>query len=81
MTATYAGLARWLHPGAPSTPVLSTKVLKTNWADWCEGAAAKTAMMRVVVPSACHQMEMLLMCLSSRTPKVLTSPWQMSTPA
>lgn len=80
MTTTYAGLARSPHPGA-STPVLSMKVRKTNLADWCEGAAAKTAMTKLVVPTACHQTETLLMYLRRCTPKVLMRPWQMSTPA
>ena len=80
ITTTYASLARWLQP-TPSTPVLSMNVAKTNFADWCVGAAARMAMTTAVVPTACHQMDTLLMYFRRCTPNVLISPWQMSTPA
>lgn len=81
MMTTYAGLARSLHPTLPGAPVLSMKVWKTNLADWCVGAAARTAITTAVVPTACHHIEKLLMYLSKCTPKVLIRPWQISTPA
>ena len=69
ITATYAGLARSLHPPVPSINVLNTKC-----ADWWLGAAARMAMTTAVVPTACHQIETLLMYLSRCTPNVLIRP-------
>ena len=76
ITATYAGLARSLQP-----PVPSMNVLKTNSPDWCFGAAARMAMTTDVVPTACHQTEMLLMYLRRCTPKVLMRPCEIRTAA
>jgi hypothetical protein len=50
------------------------KVRKTNLPLWCVGAAARIAMAREVVPSACHHTETLFRYLRMWTPKVLIVP-------
>ena len=39
--------------------VLSMKVWKTHLPVWCVGALARMAMTSAVVPTACHQTEIL----------------------
>jgi hypothetical protein len=79
--ATYAGLARTLHPSYPVAPVPSLKEAKTNLALWCVGAFAKTAMAIDVMPRECKTMELLLRYRNMWIPKVLIMPWETRTAA
>jgi hypothetical protein len=62
--------ARPLGPSNTGT----VEVRKTNLPLWCFGAAARIAMAREVVPSACHHRETLFRYLRMRTLKVLIVP-------